>query len=54
MAPDEQLVSSVVWAGRTSEPGCTAQRRPVPAGAYQLVAKLGAVTSRPTPFRLLG
>ncbi|MGH3910229.1 MAG: hypothetical protein ACRDRM_05315 [Pseudonocardiaceae bacterium] len=54
LAPGEQRVFSVVWAGRTSELGCTAQRRPVSAGAYQLVAKLGPLTSRPTPFRLLG
>lgn len=53
LAPGEQLVFTVVWAGRTSEPGCTG-RDPVPAGSYQLVAKLGDLSSRPTPFRLAG
>jgi hypothetical protein len=53
LAPGEQLVFSVVWAGRTSQPGCPSQREAVPAGTYQLVVKLGPLTSRPVPFRLL-
>ncbi|MFN2494967.1 MAG: hypothetical protein ABR608_03520 [Pseudonocardiaceae bacterium] len=54
LQPGEQLVSSVVWGGRTSQPGCPAQREAVPAGDYQLVAKLGQLTSPPAAFRLLG
>lgn len=53
LAPGEQVVSSVVWRGRTSAPGCPVKRETVPAGDYQLVVRLGALTSPPTPFRLL-
>jgi hypothetical protein len=53
LAPAEQVVSSVVWAGRTSGPGCPALRHPVPPGDYQLVVKLGPLSSPPAPFRLL-
>jgi hypothetical protein len=54
LQPGEQLAFSVVWGGRTSQPGCAAQRRAVPAGNYLLVAKLGQLTSPPAAFRLLG
>jgi len=54
LVPGEQLVFSVVWAGRTSQPGCPLQRATVPAGAYQLVVKLGSLASQPAPFKLLG
>lgn len=53
LAPAEQVVSSVVWAGRTSGPGCPVLRHTVPPGDYQLVVKLGPLSSPPAPFRLL-
>ncbi|MQA13506.1 MAG: hypothetical protein GEV09_04830 [Pseudonocardiaceae bacterium] len=54
LAPGEQLVFTVVWGGRTSAPGCpAAARETVKAGDYQLVTKLGKLTSPPVPFRLL-
>jgi len=53
LAPGEQVVFSVVWGGRTSAPGCPVERETVPAGDYQLVVRLGALTSPPAPFRLL-
>ena len=53
LAPGEQLTFSVSWAGRTSEPDCPEERETVPAGEYQLITRLGAVTSAPAPFRLL-
>ncbi len=52
LQPGEQVVFSVMWAGRTSQPGCSGQRETVPAGDYQLVAKLGQLTSPPAAFRL--
>jgi hypothetical protein len=54
LSPAEQVQSSVVWAGRTSQPGCPTQRETVPAGDYQLVVRLGPLSSPPAPFRLLG
>ncbi|HEY2766602.1 MAG TPA: hypothetical protein VGJ13_21705 [Pseudonocardiaceae bacterium] len=54
LAPGQRLVFSVAWAGRTSQPGCSAQRVVVPAGTYQLMVKLGQLASRPASFRLLG
>jgi hypothetical protein len=54
LQPGQQVAFSMLWGGRTSQPGCPAQRRVVPAGDYQLVAKLGQLISPPAAFRLLG
>lgn len=43
---------TVNWAGRTSAPGCPLDRKTVPAGTYQVVGKLGVLTSQPTPLTL--
>lgn len=53
LAPGEQMTFSISWAGRTSEPGCPEERETVPAGEYQLIARLDAVTSAPAAFRLV-
>jgi len=50
-APGERLTFTVRWAGRTSAPGCPAGRHTVPAGAYVIVGRLGALTSPPAPIR---
>lgn len=52
LVPGQGVVSKVVWAGRTSEPGCPTQRRTVPPGDYRLVVRLGPLSSPPTPFHL--
>jgi hypothetical protein len=43
---------TVNWAGRTSVPGCPLDRNTVPAGTYQVVGKLGALTGQPAPLTL--
>jgi hypothetical protein len=50
--PGKPLVFSLNWAGRTSNPGCAGTRQAVGAGSYQLVGKLGPLTSGPAPFNL--
>lgn len=50
--PGEKLLFTVTWAGRTSAAGCPTRRRAVPAGAYLLTGKLGAVAGAPVPFEL--
>lgn len=52
LAPKQALQFSVNWAGRTSAPGCPADRTRVPAGTYQVVGKLGALVGAPTPLTL--
>ncbi len=52
LAPGEQKVYSVKWAGTNSEPTCRAQRAPAPAGKYTAVAALGPLLSPPVPFAL--
>ncbi|HEX6354552.1 hypothetical protein [Actinophytocola sp.] len=49
---NEPAVFSVNWAGRTSAPGCPANRSPVPAGSYQVLGRLGALISPPAPLTL--
>ncbi|RZS41166.1 hypothetical protein EV193_103486 [Herbihabitans rhizosphaerae] len=51
--PGERLTFGVTWAGRTSEPGCPASRKGVPAGQYLIHAKLGTLTSAGVPLRLV-
>jgi hypothetical protein len=52
LEPGKPLVFSVNWAGRTSHPGCGGARQPVGPGTYQLVGKLGPLTSGPAQFAL--
>lgn len=52
LKPGEQAAFTVKWSGATSEPGCTAPREPVPAGAYSVVGQLGNLRSAPEPFNL--
>jgi hypothetical protein len=52
LPPNQPAVYTVNWAGRTSEPGCPLDRKPVPAGTYQVVGKLGALVGQATPLTL--
>ncbi|MFI6432179.1 hypothetical protein [Rhodococcus oryzae] len=52
LKPGEQAAFTVKWSGATSEPGCTAPRNPVGAGAYTVVGQLGALRSTPEPFNI--
>lgn len=52
LAPNQPAVFTVNWAGRTSEPGCPVDRKPVPAGTYQVVGKLGPLIGAATPLTL--
>lgn len=53
LRPGQQLRFDLNWAGRTSAPGCPLDRSQVPAGEYQLIGKIGKLTSAPAPFRLI-
>ncbi|MFD5176148.1 hypothetical protein ACFWM1_10090 [Nocardia sp. NPDC058379] len=48
----EQLSYKGSWFGTTSQPNCAGDRLQVPAGAYMVVAQLGAVRSAAEPFNL--
>jgi hypothetical protein len=50
LAPGEPVTFTVRWAGRTSAPGCPAQREVVPAGEYRLLSRVDDVISQPTQF----
>lgn len=52
LQPGRPLSFDITWAGRTSAPSCPEQRSRVPAGNYLLIAKLGPLSSQPTPFSL--
>jgi hypothetical protein len=52
LAPNQPVEFSVNWAGRTSEPGCPLDRKAVPAGTYQVIGKLGALTGAPAQLVL--
>ena len=52
LAPGQEVRYSVVWAGRTSAPGCPLSRKTVPAGNYALSGHLGPLSGPPTPFTL--
>ncbi|MFD3707371.1 hypothetical protein ACFWUP_29905 [Nocardia sp. NPDC058658] len=49
----EQLSYKGTWFGTTSQPQCAGERLQVPAGAYMVVAQLGAVRSAAEPFNLV-
>jgi hypothetical protein len=48
LQPNQGVTYAVTWFGRTAAPGCPVHRTTVPAGRYELVGRLGAVTSPPT------
>ncbi|GGN83808.1 hypothetical protein [Nocardia rhizosphaerihabitans] len=48
----EQLSYKGTWFGTTSQPQCAGERLQVPAGAYMVVAQLGAIRSAAEPFNL--
>ncbi|WP_019201020.1 BsuPI-related putative proteinase inhibitor [Tsukamurella sp. 1534] len=52
LQPGQQLRYKLQWAGTTSAPGCQAQRVPVAAGAYQVVAQFGSKRSAPVTFNV--
>jgi hypothetical protein len=52
LRPGERVDYEVIWARRTSAPGCPAGRDAVRPGDYLLVARLGGLTSVPVLFRL--
>ncbi|MGB3442997.1 MAG: hypothetical protein WBA97_30010 [Actinophytocola sp.] len=52
LPPNQPVEFSVKWAGRTSAPGCPLERKPVPAGTYQVVGKLGPLAGAPTQLVL--
>jgi hypothetical protein len=52
LEPGRPVTFPVSWTAHSSAPGCTGKREPVPAGTYQVVAKLGALTSKPATFQL--
>lgn len=52
LAPGQEQVISLRWAGRTSLPGCPSGRATVPSGDYQLLTRLDDTVSAPAPFSL--
>lgn len=52
LPPNAPATYSVVWAGRTSSPGCPVSRTTVGAGQYDVIGHLGPLTGPPTPFTL--
>lgn len=52
LTPGHQMTFSLTWVPRTSAPGCPLHRDTIPAGNYVLLARLGPITSPPTPFTL--
>ncbi|NMH99213.1 MucR family transcriptional regulator [Pseudonocardia acidicola] len=53
LVPGQPVAFAVTWSGKTSNPGCTAPRRQLPAGAYRVVTRLAQMVSSPTPFLLM-
>ena len=52
LAPGQEQVISLRWAGRTSLPGCPSGRAAVPSGDYQLLTRVDDTVSAPAPFSL--
>ncbi len=52
LAPGQPLLFSLTWAGRTSAPGCPAQRAAVATGKYRVTGKLGTITGPATRLTL--
>lgn len=53
LVPGRPVAFSVRWAGRTTTPGCRAERHAVPPGDYQIMTRIDDLISAPTPFRRL-
>ncbi len=53
LLPNQPLGFRVMWSGRTSTPGCAEKRIALPAGPYQVTARLDGVSSPPAGFRRL-
>lgn len=45
LEPGETATSSVTWSGLSSRPDCAGERTRVPAGTYELIGRLGAITT---------
>jgi hypothetical protein len=52
LSPGETITSTVVWSGLSSQPGCAGKRSRVPAGSYQVTARVGDVRSKPAALVL--
>ncbi|CAM2881847.1 hypothetical protein [Skermania piniformis] len=52
LGPGQQAAFTVTWSAATSKPNCEGERTPVSAGAYTVVAQLGALRSTPEPFNI--
>ena len=52
LQPGETAAFPVVWSGKTSAPGCTAERSAPPAGTYVLRGRLDTDVSPDAPFTL--
>jgi hypothetical protein len=50
LVPGQPVAFSVRWVGRTSAPGCPAERETVPAGEYRVLSRVDDVISPPTQF----
>jgi hypothetical protein len=53
LAPGESVTFPLVWGGLTSEPSCTAERRPPAPGQYAVRGRLGTRVSPDAPFRIV-
>lgn len=53
LLPNQPLALPVMWSGRTSTPGCAEKRVALPAGPYQVTARLDGVSSAPAGFHRL-
>jgi hypothetical protein len=52
LQPGQSVRNDVMWSGRTSAPECDGEQTQAPAGDYQVVARIAALSSAPTEFRL--
>lgn len=52
LAPGESVVFPLTWGGLTSEPSCTAERRPPAPGQYVLRGRLDGDTGPDVPFTI--
>ncbi|HEY1969560.1 MAG TPA: hypothetical protein VGH89_16525 [Pseudonocardia sp.] len=50
--PGVALASKLTWTLRSSQPNCAGPRTAVTPGSYQVVARLGSLTSGPTSFTI--
>ncbi|MBB3083397.1 MucR family transcriptional regulator [Geodermatophilus sabuli] len=53
LAPGESVAFPLVWGGRTSEPGCAAERTVLGAGQYVLRGRLDTKASGDAPFAVV-